>query len=293
MDDIDDLDEDYDKLLVAPMPELTLAQRLPRGYVSVSQANQYLKCPKAYEFRYIYEEPIQRNSYMVQGSAIHKGAEALHNVLMDGGATPPLEYTLDSYADAHKELFDSEVVIEEEDVSVDAIKDVGIAMMSEYHMGATGQLDDLITKERMPRVYPVAVEKRYYVALTPRDRDPVPFLAIVDLEEPTKVADLKTKRQKGSQSETDNSLQLSLYAAATGKPDVGLHQLVKPTKKLGPRYIRTTNVRTPDEIQHAVEILADVADGIAAGYFPRSDPDQWWCTQKWCGFWDKCRGRKH
>lgn len=286
---MEDLDNDDDQVPVAalpPLPPLSLAQKLPRGYLSTSQATQYLKCGAAYEFRYIFDEQVKRNSYMVQGSALHKGAEMLHLVMMDGGTIPPLEYTIESYVDAHKELFDADVVIEEEDISIGHIKDVGVAMISVYHQGATGQLPDL------PRVYPVAVEKKYYVALQPEAREPIPFLAIVDLEEPHGVRDVKTKRQKGSQAETDNSLQLSLYAAATGKPDVALHQLIKPTKTMGPRYLRTGNVRTPGEQQHAIELLADVAEGIVAGHFPRSTPDAWWCTERWCAYWGQCRGKK-
>lgn len=292
MDDMDIDDMEDAALLNAPIPELTLSERLPRSYVSVSQMNQYLKCGAAYEFRYIYELEIARNSYMVQGSAIHRAAEGLHISMMDTAEIPPVEMVLDMYADAHKELFTSDVVIEEEDKDLGTILDTGIKMTRTYWQGATGQLTDPDTKQPIRQVYPIAVERKIYTPLKPLERDPYPFLAIIDLEEPGGVADVKTKRKKGSQAEADNSLQLSLYAAATGKPDVRLDQLIKPTKTLPPRYVRTGGVRTAEEIQHAIEIGADVVDGIVAGYFPRSTPDAWWCTEKWCGYWDKCRGKK-
>jgi hypothetical protein len=290
---MEDIDYDEDAVLLnAPMPELTLAEKLPRSYVSVSQINQYLKCPKAYEFRYIEEIELARNSYMVQGSALHRAAEGLHLSMMNEAKAPPVEMVLDMYADAHKELFTSDVVIEEEDGDTGKILDIGTKMMSVYYQGATGQLNDPDTKQWIPPVYPVAVERKIYMPLKPLERDPYPFMAVIDLEEPNAVADIKTKRKKGSQAEADNSLQLSLYAAATSKPDVRLDQLIKPTKTLPTRYLRTGGVRSAEEIQHAIEIGADVVDGIVVGYFPRSTPDAWWCTPKWCGYWDKCRGKK-
>lgn len=293
-DDIDDRVAYYDQLFkeappAEPLPPIS--DRLPRGYVSVSQLNQYLKCPKAYEFRYLDEIEVPRNSYMVQGSAIHRAGEVLHKAMLESMTIPDVTLTLDAYATAHREMFTPDVIIAEEDKDLGHILDTGVKMVSVYHQGATGLLKDE-NKEPIPPVYPVAVERKLITALKPMDRDPYPFMAIIDLEEPTVVVDLKTKRKKGSQAEVENSLQLSLYSAATGKPDVRLDQLIKPTKTLPTRYIRLSATRTEQEIAHAVELGADIVDGITAGYFPRSSPDAWWCTAEWCHYWGLCRGKK-
>ena len=89
------------------MPEFHTGAAAPRGYVSVSQANQYPKCPKAYEFRYIYEVPWRATATWSKALGSIRVPEALHNVLMDGGcdATPRVQF-LDSYADATPMLFD-------------------------------------------------------------------------------------------------------------------------------------------------------------------------------------------
>lgn len=272
----------------------SLTDKLPRGYLSVSQITQFMKCGRAYEFRYLQDVPIPRNSFTAQGSALHKAAEKMHLSMMDNAGAPPLSYVESAYEDAHTEYFvnDPELVIMEEDVDAGRVKDVGIEMIRLYHRGASGQLIDPDTKLPMRPLYPIAAERVVRTMLKPLEGEEVPFMAVIDIEEPTNVRDLKTKRKKGSQADADNSLQLSLYASITQKPDVHIDQLIKPTKTMGPRYIRVASHRTQEEMLHAVEIAASVATDIAKGRFPLTMPDNWWCTANWCPYWGLCRGRK-
>jgi hypothetical protein len=283
---------DSEDLVILPENE-TYKDKLPRGYLSVSQVNQYMKCGKAYEFRYVDGIVVPGNSFTAQGSALHKGAEVMHTHMMRGD-TPHVDLIEAAYVDAHTEFFapEKEILIMEEDIDAGKVKDLGVQMIRHYHAGASGQLKDPDTGVPLRKVYPVAVERIVRTMLKPLEGEEVPFLMVIDLEEPTAVRDLKTKRKLGPQSETDNSLQLSLYAYGTGKPDVSLDQLIKPTKKLGTRYVRREATRTPEEMQHAVEIAAGVATDVAAGRFRLAPPDAWWCTADWCHYWGRCRGRK-
>lgn len=266
--------------------------RLPRGYLSVSQITQFMKCGRAYEFRYLQDVVIPRNSFIAQGSALHKAAEMLHIGMMEAALPPPLSYVESMYSDAHSELFTSDVIIMEEDIDLGRIKDVGLGMIRTYYSGATGKLIDAETKTLMKPLYPVAAERTVRTMLKPTEGEPVPFLGVIDLEEPNSVADLKTKRKLGAQGEADNSLQLSLYAYVTGKPDVRIDQLIKPTKTLPARYIRRAAHHDHDQQMHAVDIASSVATDISKGRFPLTMPDSWWCSVDWCPYWGQCRGRK-
>jgi len=129
--------------------------------------------------------------------------------------------------------------------------------------------------------------------LDPKDgSEPVPFMGVIDLTEPGRVIDFKTKRKKGGQAEADNSLQLSIYAEFEDVPDVRIDQLVKPTKTMGSRYFRMSAKRTLEDRAHAIDIVANVARDVAAGRFPLTMPDNWWCTLDWCPYWSDCRGKK-
>jgi hypothetical protein len=266
------------------------SEMLPRGYLSVSQVVQYQKCGEAYRRRYVLEQPIPTNSFQVQGRGVHKAAEMLHNSMIGGSPISQSEI-VQVYSDLH----DGEIlgaIIPEDEGDEGRVKDAGVTLTALYHRGALGNLTDAKTGSPLPVIQPIAAEKIFRVELKPDDSDPIPFVGVIDLVEATSITDLKTKRKAASQAEADDSLQLSLYAHVTGKPDVRLDQLIKPTKKLPARYQRTQSLRTRAETLHALDIVAEVATDVAAGRFRRTNPENWWCTQKWCPYWGDCRGRK-
>jgi hypothetical protein len=53
-----------------------------------------------------------------------------------------------------------------------------------------------------------------------------------------------------------------------------------------------TDVITPQDTSHAMEVLQGVAKSIALGHFPKTDPSNWWCSAKGCNMWSHCRGKK-
>ena len=269
--------------------------RLPRGYLSISQVGQYQKCGMAYYYRYIEEVPVPTNSFMAQGTAVHGGAEKLHLSLIDDMTPPPLGYIEAAYEGKIDELLSNpDLVIMPEDVNGGHIKDIGIDLMRTYYAGALGECKDLgegATGNYRP-IYPVAAERVVRTMLEIPDAEPVPFLGVIDLEEVDGVADLKVKRKMGPQGETDNSLQLSLYAHVTKKKKVRLDQLIKPSKKLATRYLRRESTRTDREIAHALQITSETAIDISKGRFRLTMPDSWWCSKDWCPYWSRCRGKQ-
>jgi hypothetical protein len=127
---------------------------------------------------------------------------------------PPiqLDAMLQVFSDAHDTGIVNAEIDPETEVSKGHLKDVGAMLTSKYHQVATGAGQDDKTGLQLPKVNPVAVEKTYLVNVTPAESDPIPFMAIIDLEEELTVADLKCKKTAVSQQDIDNSLQLSLYA---------------------------------------------------------------------------------
>lgn len=268
------------------------SEALPRGYLSVSQVMQYTKCGEAYRRRYVLEQTIPSNSFMVQGRGVHKAAEHLH-LSMIGGNPISSEAMTQVYSDLHDhEMEGAEIKDEGAEADPGHIKDIGILLTRKYHRIALGNGADSKTGLALPAVKPVAAEQVFRVRVKPENSDPIPFVGVIDLVEEDSISDLKTKKKAASQNEADNSLQLSLYAHVTGKPTVRLDQLVKPSKTMGARFIRTVSSRTDQEVQHALDVVAEVAQDIATGRFRRTNPENWWCTEKWCPYWKDCRGRK-
>ena len=266
------------------------SSHLPRGYLSVSQVTQYLKCSEAYKRRYINGETCPASTFIVQGRGVHKAAESLHISMMSG--TPLSTDEMQTiYSDSHdREIVDA-VVTEDEEDPPGVVKDAGIRMTTQYRQGALGELRHPDTGAAYEPIKPIAAERIMRVMLRPANSDPIPFMGVIDLEEETGIADIKTKKRAASQMDADNSMQLTMYAYITGKPVVRLDQLVKPSKTRPARYLRTASLRTKKETLHVVDVVAEVAEDIAAGRFRKTNPENWWCSEKCCSYWGTCRGR--
>jgi len=269
--------------------ESPYSKTLPRGYLSVSQVEQYMKCGEAYYRRYVKEEKIPSSTFSAQGRSVHKAAEVLHLSIMNGHPVTQ-EQMVQVYSDQHDtEMVDAVNIGDEEDPG--KLKDVGVALTRKYHTAALGGAVDDVTGEVCVGIQPIAAERIIRAVLTPENSDPIPFMGVIDVEERDAIVDLKTKRKAASQGEADNSLQLSLYAHITGKPVVRLDQLIKPTKTQPVRFTRTQSLRTKSETLHAVDIVAEVAADVSAGRFRKTNPNNWWCTERWCPYWKDCRGK--
>jgi hypothetical protein len=289
MDEIDN----EELVSIPPLPlDDTFRDKLPQGYLSVSQVTQYMKCGEAYYFRYVMRRKVPSNSFQVQGRAVHKAAEKLHLSMIDDTPISEVEM-LDVYSELHDEEIKTAVIDDEDtDNDLGKIKDVGIRLTKRYRNAATGQERNKATGENYAPVKPIAAERIVRMDIITSESLVIPFLGVIDLEEEFAIGDVKTKKRASPQADADNSLQLSLYAHVTGKPVVRLEQLIKPTKTLPDRFIRTESIRTSQEVLHALDVVSQVAQDIAAGRFRKTNPENWWCSAKWCPYWGDCRGRK-
>lgn len=275
---------------------------LPRGYLSQSQIGTFLKCGRAYEFRYVLGAATRGNTKMAQGSAVHVAADALHKSMIEARDISEAEMR-DRYSDAHEKAFDPafELIVAEEDEDLGAVKDRGYELVSVYRRAALGGYVPDVPKGQpplpaYPRLQVVASERVIMAPLVLRDaagepvHEPVPLMAILDIEEESRVRDIKVRSKLPNAGEADNSLQLALYSVAANKPDVSIDALVKPSAKLGVRMKHLHAHMTPAAQHHAISVATEVADDIRLGRFRRTAPDNWWCSESWCGYWGNCRG---
>lgn len=266
--------------------------KLPQGYISISQTEQYLKCGEAYRQRYVLGKSTPSNNFIIQGRGVHHAAEQVNLSLIHKKVALSEDEAIQFYLDHHDKELNTGQELELVDVeSWGIVKDQGVSLIKTYRVGALGHVMDGVTGLALAPLKPIAAEKVLRTVLKPRDSDPVPFVGVVDIVEEDSIRDIKVKNKKAPQNEADNSIQLTIYAHILGKPAVSLEQLVKASKTKPTRYIRSCAVRTSNDAIHAVEIIGDVAVNIAEGRFPRTHPANWWCTKKWCKCWDECRGR--
>lgn len=292
------MNEEIDNEEIAGLPKSSadnrFKDRLPRGYLSVSQVGMYMKCGESYYHKYVLDKASPSTYYQVQGRGVHKAAEKLHLYLIDG-ATMSVDEMVSVYSDLHdteiKDIDMSLVDLVDGPPDLGAIKDIGIQLTRKYHNVAMGHEINPENNQFIPALRPVAAERIIHTEIITPDGEALPFMGVIDLEEENSISDLKTKKKAASQGEVDDSLQMSLYAHMTEKPHVRLDQLIKPTKRLPVRYIRTEAFRDKNEILHALDVVSEVADDIAKGRFRKTNPENWWCSAAWCPYWHDCRGR--
>lgn len=275
---------------------------LPLPYLSVTQVELYLKCPRQFYFRYIKGEKRPPGIALVAGTTIHKAVEEGYKHVIATETLPELDFVLDTYSGSlDKELTGKEIVWDAKDDDGEdtagsdpgKLKDQGVELLKKWH------------KTKLPTVKPRAVEKSFVtsfggipivgrVDLIDRVED---GLIDIDAQVPTPasgihplldtVVDNKVVGKAYTKQKVDSALQMSLYAHATGVPRARYDLFIK--SKI-PKLSEILTSRDSSQVRWAVQTFVDVARAIAAGVFPPCPPDSFLCCPKWCGYYSKCRG---
>ena len=260
---------------------------LPRGYLSTTQVEAFLRCPKQFEFRYIKDIKSPPSGALIQGSGVHTALEVGYNIKKkDFNAEIDIEETLDAFNDYMNNNFNSDVLIDD-DTSEELLRKQGENIISRWY------------KDKLPYVYPKHVEKPFIAVM-----DNIPVVGIIDLidqiDGPSSkedvIVDNKTTGKRKTQAEADSSLQLTLYSAVSRVDTQRLDVYVRPRvskKGLGEARLQELyTYRSYNDILWLHEVFSSVAKAITTGVFPPTSPGNWTCSEKWCGYWHLCRGRK-
>lgn len=247
-------------------------KKLPKGYLSFSAVEMYLKCGQQFKFRYVDGIKSPPSVAMVEGSSHHSWLQTNNNLQKEKKKIIGPEDAMDIFVEAWKKH------------SKDVEKRERLQSENEVLTRAPRLIGAYI-KRLAPKMRPIDVEKRFRILM-----GGVPFVGFIDLVDKNKGAlDYKTTSKKKTSNQVKNSLQLGSYARVLGTNDVGFVSLVKtksPTVELV-----TTKLASKD-VQWADDIAASTADAIKRGAFPKTSPDNWWCSEKFCGYWHQCRGAK-
>lgn len=258
--------------------------KLPQTTFSHSQYSLFKKCGKAYAFRYCEGMKLQPRGAMFKGSMVHKGAEFSLTSVLETKAAPSLEEARAFVAD-NFEAEKATVASWDDDENDGVAKDITLRAYGAYH------------QHGLPKMHPTQVEEGFAIHF-----GGVPTIGYVDLIDRVKefddagdpgrlvLSDLKYSSASWSQDEADREPQFTLYAKATGVLDIRVDNVV--SLKKGPEFKQRSSTRTPTQIAVLEEDYADTADLIRKGVFPMAPIDSWQCTEKWCGYWTMCRGRK-
>jgi len=231
------------------------------------------------------EEVIPPGIALVTGISVHKSIERnLANKMEHGELLPRGEVQAiarDEFGGLHQQgmLFTDDEA-RDIDETLGAAIDQTVALSTLHY--------DILA----PELKPLAVEEKFVVEL---EGYPYDLAGQVDIREDKRLRDTKTR---GSSPPKDlaQSMQMAMYSLAhkvqRGRlPEaVCLDVLVKNKR---PKLVIVEAV--PDEtwispllrrIEHATKIIQSVKEG--RGEFTPANPNDWACTEKWCGYARTC-----
>jgi hypothetical protein len=253
---------------------------LPCGPLSFSQLSSWMMCGQAYELGYIRK--LGRDVFkppMVMGNVLHTGMEMLVNDTINGVAKNiarkhALNAAQSFWSDEQRKFDIAPADLEEFNA---VVRSIGVLI---------GHWQDDV----LPEIEPTAAEKRFNI-----DFNGVPMVVKIDLLEAERVCDHKLTKRAKSENDAKDSMQLSIYAAATGIRRTAFHSFGYPnlhlkTKKWKPNVKISSAAKTLGDIRWCSNVIRDVAGAIAGGFYPRCDPADWKCTPEQCEHYTYCRG---
>lgn len=233
------------------------------------------KCPKQFYYRYIEGLKVPPGAAFAFGTSYHHAVGENFEFkiktkqdLAIGAVWAIFSDQWEREADQVDWLF--------EDGDRGELKDVGLHLV------------ELYLSNIAPIRNPKAVEIEFDVAVPYVERR---FRGRIDYVDNDGIyIDHKTSSKKWNQGRADTSLQVDAYYLAAqieGEETPGFCFDVAVKKKIPEVQVVQTH-RSKIQIQEYVDRLQDVEKLINAEIFPKTDPGNWWCSPRWCGYYPAC-----
>lgn len=262
------------------MTTLEIPTKLPVDNLSVSSINLFTRCPTKWRRRYIdneYEGPV--SPAMVLGGAVGAAEGHAYQHQIDDGERPDTAHVTDVFSDEFDYRTESEEIDWHGDSPGEA-KDAGIAAVKAY---------DLLIA---PEVTPVAVERRFQLQLEGVEWGVSGYFDVEDAS--GLVRDLKVKGRKMSTQDADADLQPTVYLLARraeGQPASGfvfdtMVRVKTPYAEVVPTA--RTERQLDTFTRRLYSIAAEIDWRVTSGNWDGAAPGGWWCSQKMCGYFDRC-----
>lgn len=258
-----------------PPPEQT-EPVYEKPHLSHSQIEMLARCEKQWEFRYVYGIRSPPGVASTIGKATHTAVEKNLLRKMSWGVLMEREEVQQAAADSLQRRWDKEPpVVTDRDPSRGQAVDMAVSLAELHH------------DQVAPKITPIAIEQAFMIDVPQLDYN---LMGVVDVETPTHVRDTKTKSKKPTVADAVRSPQMALYhlrstLAGTPHKKVALDYLIKTKER---QYVEIES--SPDESDHNIFIrrMELAVKSIKAGVFKPTSPGGWECTERFCGYWERC-----
>lgn len=266
-------------------------------YLSYSSVSLYLTCARAWRFRHIDKIRTPVAAVLPFGSAFHDAIEAYI-----GGKTLAEPSAVDKiFAERWRLQLEREQNVDFGDESPESLFDLGQHMLSsEIDVTSSGPnrkcrnasvfLNDIVPM--LDDNGPV-LEKRVEFAVP---GVPIPVIGYIDMISSDGVpCDFKTSSKAWYAAKAHDELQPAFYLLALNQlgqmPESGAFRYYVFTKTKKPKVQIIETRRTFGQLLWTLDMIREAWQGIQASVFPPSGPGSWKCSEKYCEFWNLCRGK--
>jgi hypothetical protein len=250
------------------------AWKLPQDWLSVSQFNQFLKCPRAYQQNYIQKRKQPSSSNQVIGSAVHRAIGwALMHKIGDDIAIPDLGAVDEAEGYFREVAWNGELesagglgeISWDDTLKPDELADLGARMTRLY------------VEKVVPRLNPDQVEMEFLLEVP---GVPIPVKGFIDVVQKANkpCIDIKTSKKRDTFVLPSWRLQGRVYQLALGGRSVDWHVL---TKQVTPQVATSLEcpdllqVSGPDVLKRTAEAIKSLAWQINAMYCEHGPDDDW------------------
>lgn len=251
-----------------------------------SALNTLSMCGVKFERSVLMGEKIPPSARMVVGTAVDRAVRGDLQMKIDKGMLLTEPEVQDTARDALNAEWNCGVRIDEDDSeelvnSRGGAVDCAVDMAVHYHRAAA------------PAVKPTHVARKWVLDIEGLD---IQLAGEIDVQEGVNsIRDTKTSAKSPVKDLADKSLQLTTYALAVKTLDgelpqrVFLDYVVRTPKRRDLKLVTLESSRTYWDITHLAERVKLTAQLVEKGVFAPAPVDSWWCSKKYCGYFDTCK----
>lgn len=264
--------------------ELQVPRIQKKPQLHVSGLETLSKCGIQFENIYVKGLREAPGISLLVGKSTHRVVEKDLRHKIEHKTLLSLEEVKDTARDALVNEWNSgEVKLDEEELAL------GLKAVKDQAVDKAVRLSSLHHTELAPRLNPTHIERQWCVELP---NYPMDLAGTLDIQEGAiAVRDTKTSAKSPTKSIADESLQLTAYALAVMVIDRVEISEVKLDYLIDTKIPKQETFSSKRDVDHFNALLARVERAVnvieKGAFFPARETD-WWCGEKYCGFFRSC-----
>lgn len=259
---------------------------IPVNHLSYSSVSLYQRCQLRWRYRYVDKIKTQATGKMLAGNAYHEAVAMCFEVKRMFGEYPPMSAMHDTFINYWNKQVRNNIIIQRDSdgAKFDEIPAIKFDEDEPVKLQADALvLLDIYYNDHMLKIEPAAVEKR-----VTGEYNGIPLLAYIDLIDANGIFyDHKLVWRSWKDGQADIDIQPTFYGLISGAKPIEFHfQFAKALKN--PVIDDMVTKRTGSDYTRLGIDIINMWRQIQSGIFMRCGTGGWWCSDKYCGYWETC-----